>query len=332
MNNSKNLPLAITMGCPAGIGPEIICKNFSRRLTKSPAIVIGDLSILEKVNSELKLNCQFTPWQPTDTVPNNKIGVLSLSNLIDNHTWGTPNMACGKATASYIKTAVMLTLEKVFSAIVTCPISKQVLNDAGYNFPGHTEFLAELTNTPKVMMMMAGNKLRVSMVTLHCSIASVPSQLSIDKISETISITKNSLQREFAIKKPRLAIAALNPHAGENGLFGTDETDFIIPAINRCRADDVSISAPLPPDTVFLKAIAGEYDAVVCMYHDQALIPFKLLHFEDGVNITLGMPIIRTSVDHGTAYDIAGKGIASEKSLAASMDMANIIYKNRFKV
>lgn len=331
MTNLKTPPLAITMGCPTGIGPEIICKYFSDSQPSQALVVIGDISILRKSALELGLQCEFTKWVPGTPLPKEKVAVFSLSELAHGHQWGKPNKECGLATADYIKTAVSMTKEKIFSGIVTCPISKKVLNSAGYNYPGHTEFLADLTNTPKVMMMMAGPSLRVSMVTLHCSLDSVPAQLTTQKIAEIINITKNSLQQDFAIPKPRLAVAALNPHAGEQGLFGTEETEIIVPAIESCHGDDVTISEPLPPDTVFFKAVAGDYDAVVCMYHDQALIPFKLLHFEDGVNVTLGMPIIRTSVDHGTAYDIAGKGIASHESLKSSIELATQIYKNRFK-
>jgi 4-hydroxythreonine-4-phosphate dehydrogenase len=208
-------------------------------------------------------------------------------------------------------------------AIVTAPINKQALNQAGFAFPGHTEMLAHLTDTSDVVMMLAGSRLRVVLVTIHCALAEVPDRLTSDAIVKTAEVAHAGLQRYFTPHaKPRLAIAALNPHAGENALFGREEQAIIMPAIEQLRSRGLDVSGPHPPDTVFHAAVRGDYDAVVCMYHDQGLIPLKLLHFEDGVNISLGLPIIRTSVDHGTAYDIAGSGQANPASLVSAIKTA----------
>jgi 4-hydroxythreonine-4-phosphate dehydrogenase len=191
--------------------------------------------------------------------------------------------------------------------------------------------LADLCKTDRFAMMMAGNRLRVTLVTIHESIRRIPELLSQEKIISLIEMTGNSLKDDFNILKPTIAVAGLNPHAGEAGIFGNEEQEIIQPAVARARKSGWDVYGPFPPDTVFNKAVHGMYDAVVCMYHDQGLIPFKLLHFEDGVNVTIGLPIIRTSVDHGTAYDIAGKGIASSASLIAAYKMAADIFENKKK-
>jgi 4-hydroxythreonine-4-phosphate dehydrogenase len=212
---------------------------------------------------------------------------------------------------------------------VTCPISKASLNQAGYSFPGHTEMLAALTGSTRYVMMMAGSRLRVTLATIHCPLSSVPLSLKRTDLADLIRLTHAALCGDFGIAVPRIAVAALNPHAGESGLFGREEETIIRPAIEDMQAQGVEVQGPFPPDTIFHKAAEGHYDVVICMYHDQGLIPFKLLHFKDGVNVTLGLPIVRTSVDHGTAYDIAGKGVADPASLAAAVEMADLIATNR---
>jgi 4-hydroxythreonine-4-phosphate dehydrogenase len=224
-----------------------------------------------------------------------------------------------------------MALKGKISGFATCPINKAVMNRAGYYFDGHTELLAHLTKTVDYVMMLAGDKLRVTLVTIHCALKDVPGKISIENILKTISITVNSLKKDFGIAFPRVAVAALNPHAGEEGLFGTEEITIIHPAVEKARAMGFDVTGPLPADTLYPKAVTGQYDAVVNMYHDQGLIPLKLIHFSDGVNVTLGLPIIRTSVDHGTAYDIAGKGIADHMSLRAAILMAARMANNRQK-
>jgi len=324
--------IGITMGCPTGIGPEIILRLFAGNQISSEirSVILGDIKVLEKCASDLHLPAQCVLWTPGTPLPAGGIPVVQLSELAqDDINWGHPSKATGIAMAQYIESGVKLTQQGFIQGIATCPISKSSLNDAGYHFPGHTEMLASLTKSPTYAMMMAGSKLRVTLVTIHCPLRDVAASLTSDSVYSMIRETHRALKIDFAISDPRIAVAGLNPHGGENKLFGNEEEQIIEPAIAQARTKNMNISGPFPPDTVFFKAAAGEFDAVVCMYHDQGLIPFKLLHFEDGVNITLGLPIVRTSVDHGTAYDIAGKGLASHRSLEEAVKLAAVISRNR---
>ncbi|MBI3754265.1 MAG: 4-hydroxythreonine-4-phosphate dehydrogenase PdxA [Deltaproteobacteria bacterium] len=305
--------IAITMGDPTGVGPEVILKAVSdkniRRLCNP--VILGDEAVFKYLIS----NFQF---------PISNFKIINLSNLNPAKLKpGKPDTACAEAMMAYIREAVRMAEADDVDAIVTGPISKEAINKAGYNFHGHTEFLAHLTKTKDFRMMLAGSALKVILVTIHESIKNVPGLLTKENIFKTIKITNESFKRYFGIQKPRIAVAALNPHAGEGGLFGDEEKRIIIPAVKKARQLGIHASYPLPPDTLFYRAVKNkEFDCVVCMYHDQGLIPLKLLHFEDGVNVTLGLPIIRTSVDHGTAYDIAWKGIANPASMKAAIEMA----------
>jgi 4-hydroxythreonine-4-phosphate dehydrogenase len=224
---------------------------------------------------------------------------------------------------AYITTAVDLAVSGKIAAMVTAPINKEALKMGGSRYTGHTELIAERVGCERYAMMLAGDRLRVVLVTIHMALTKVPAALTPEKIQTVLEITAESLRSRFGIPVPSIAVAGLNPHAGEGGLFGDEEERLIAPAVAKARqTTGATITGPLPPDTVFVAAAAGRYDAVVCMYHDQGLIPLKLLHFEDGVNTTLGLPIIRTSVDHGTAYDIAGTGRAGCASLEAAVRMA----------
>ncbi|MDR0476903.1 MAG: 4-hydroxythreonine-4-phosphate dehydrogenase PdxA [Desulfobulbaceae bacterium] len=322
---------AITMGCPVGIGPEIIVRYFAENDPEDPPlVVVGDMAVLRRAAEVCGLSPDFVSWQPGDALKDKTVPVLPISHLNpESLVWGQANAATGQAAASYITAAVRLIEERVFAAMITAPISKKALHDAGYPYPGHTEMLAALTKTPHTHMMLAGDSLKVMLVTIHCPLKEVAAQLNRDKIFACINACNTTLRDDFALVKPRLAVAALNPHAGEDGLFGDEEERLILPAIVQARAAGIDVHGPLPPDTVFHSAANGQYDAVICMYHDQGLIPFKLLHFKDGVNVTCGLPIVRTSVDHGTAYDIAGSGQASHDSLAAAIAMAGAIAQNR---
>ena len=324
--------IGITMGCPAGIGPEIILRYFEQKpaIPCCNVVVLGDLAVLEKCKDELNFKTQLVSWQPTTPLPQAGIPVLQLSALsADDIEWGHPTISTAVAMATYIQKGVEYIQRGWLDAITTCPISKEALNSAGFNFPGHTEMLAHLTGSKNFLMMMAGNKLRITLATIHCPLSDVPAAMSTELILKVIRTTWTALRVDFAINEPRIAVAGLNPHAGENQLFGNEELYAITPAVAMARKEGIDISGPFPADTVFVKAVRGNFDAVVCMYHDQGLIPFKLLHFDDGVNVTLGLPIVRTSVDHGTAYDIAGKGIASEESLTEAVKMAAEICSNR---
>lgn len=324
-------PLAVTMGCPAGIGPEIICRLWAREgfAASAHAVVVGDACVLRRAAELLGLGLAIVDWTPGDPIRPGALAVLP-SRPLDRAAvrWGQPDAATGAAMARYIETAVDLVLAGQCSGIVTCPISKLSLKQAGYPYPGHTEMLAALTGAPRVRMMMAGPRLKVVLVTIHVALAQVAGLLTAEEIADCIGITRRSLRRDFAIDQPRIAVAALNPHGGEDSMFGDEEARIIRPAM-ALAAGAGEVSGPWPPDTVFHQAAGGRYDAVVAMYHDQGLIPFKLLHFADGVNVTLGLPIVRTSVDHGTAYDIAGRGLADPSSLEAAVVMARTIVANR---
>lgn len=324
--------IGITMGCPAGIGPEIILRSFAGKDKSSELqpIVLGDQNVLEKCGADLGLSASCAAWTPGTPLPARGIPVVQLSALQrDDIQWGQPNDATGTAMAHYIEAAVKMAQQGFIQGIATCPISKRSLNDAGYHFPGHTELLASLTRTSNYAMMLAGSTLRVTLVTIHCPLREVASLLTIEAISRMIRTTHQALRVDFALTTPRIAVAGLNPHGGENHLFGDEEEQIIGPAVEQARAENIDVSGPYPPDTIFFKAASGAFDAVVCMYHDQGLIPFKLLHFADGVNITLGLPLVRTSVDHGTAYDIAGKGVADHRSLDEAIRLAAAISRNR---
>jgi 4-hydroxythreonine-4-phosphate dehydrogenase len=332
----KRLPvIGITMGDPSGIGPEIIVKALSDRqiYTFCRPVVLGDpdtLSFyLEKFkNIPISMN-EISDVAEAKDMPG-QLDLISLSRLKPEHFIpGKPTPDGGKAMVKYIITAVNMTLRGQLSAVVTAPINKALMNEAGYPFEGHTQLISQLTGTVDYVMMLAGSRLRVTLVTIHCALKDVPHKITRENILKTIKITHKALKDDFGIKRPHIAVAALNPHAGEGGLFGSEESEIILPAVNRAREEGLDVSGPLPADSLYYKAASGGYDAVVNMYHDQGLIPLKLLHFSDGVNITLGLPIIRTSVDHGTAYDIAGKGIADPASLNAAIKMAAEMAGNR---
>ncbi len=331
--------ICITMGCPAGIGPEILVKSLAHGAGDKyldHLIVVGDAGLLKAAAVSLGLSLQIERiaegrWSQR---VRGKVAVLPVTHLKSNgdagdFSVGRPNAVTGKASYSYVKKALELCDIYGFSGIVTCPISKIGLHMAGIDAPGHTEILAEHTGTKRFAMMLAGNRLRVVLVTIHCPLRNVAAQLSQEKVLEIISLTHEALQRDFGIDAPRIAVAALNPHAGESGMFGNEEECILTPAIAKAVRQGIQALGPYPPDTIFHRAVQGEFHAVVCQYHDQGLIPFKLLHFKDGVNVTLGLPIVRTSVDHGTAYDIAGRGIADESSLNAAIEMAFNMALNR---
>jgi len=331
--------VAITMGCPVGIGPEIILRFLAKRKTLKPylPVVVGDIGVLQRCAAELRISITIKAWQPGDPVDVEKIQVIEPPRSggyglqSESLAWGVPGRETGHAAASYIMEAVRLVLRGEMDAIVTCPIAKYAMQLAGYKFPGHTEMLASLCHTQNFGMMMAGSRLKVSLVTIHTPLARVPEQLNQAEILRIINLTGETLVRDFAVARPRIAVAGFNPHGGESGLFGAEEETIIKPAVAASLSPNWDLAGPLPPDTVFKMALDNKFDAVVAMYHDQGLIPFKLVHFEDGVNFTMGLPIIRTSVDHGTAFDIAGKGLASDSSLEAAFFMAVQIIGNRKK-
>ncbi len=249
---------------------------------------------------------------------------MNLSEL----TPGRAGAYAGRAVVEYIRKAVLLATQGEVAAITTAPINKETLKMAGYSWPGHTELLAELTGTSDFGMMLAGGGLRVIIATIHCALKDVPGLITKDGVLRTIRLAARAC-RELGIETPRIVVAGLNPHAGEAGIFGDEEILHISPACEQARAEGLAVTGPLPPDTLFYKAKRGDFDIVVAMYHDQGLIPLKMLAFGSAVNVTIGLPIIRTSVDHGTAYDIAGQGIADPASLIEALKMAAQIAENR---
>jgi 4-hydroxythreonine-4-phosphate dehydrogenase len=319
--------LALTMGDPGGVGPEIVIKalySSEVRYYCAP-IVIGDRIVIEEALNLLKLPLTLRIIKsPEESQP-----ALGSINLIDVRVMkkfkkGQPTAKSGRACVSYIKKAVELALNKQVHGIVTAPISKKALKMAGFAWPGHTEMLADLTNTKEYAMMLVGGPLRVILATIHVPLKSVPALITKDKVLKTIRLAMKACD-VFGIKNPKIAVAGLNPHAGEAGIFGDEEIKKIIPAVEAAKKEGIPVSGPYPPDTIFHKTYKGEIDIIVCMYHDQGLIPLKMIAFEEGVNVTVGLPFIRTSPDHGTAYDIAWKGVASPTSMIEAIKLAALL-------
>ena len=317
--------IAITMGDPAGIGPEI-CLDLLNDPDISglcSPIVFGDSSVLrscaEKTNKSF--DCIEISENQIENTSKNGIFHLGMMNL-DELNPGTADANTGRATYGYITSAIDACLRNKVDAVVTCPANKEALQAAGVSQSGHTEIFAELTNTEKFCMAFFSNEICCSLVTVHCGYTEVPNLLSVDRIYDVISLTRQAHQKLLG-REPRLAVCGLNPHGGENGLFGNlEEQNLIIPAIEKARLEGMELLGPLPPDTAFTASIRKSIDAYVCMYHDQGLIPVKALAFEEAVNVTLGLPIIRTSVDHGTALDIAWQGKADPSSLKSAVRLA----------
>ena len=315
-------PLAVTMGDPAGVGPEITRAAWSALRESGPAFfVIGDPALYGDEAAPIG-----SPQEAASLFPG-KLPVLPLS-LASEAQAGQPSGANADAVITSIEQAVALAADGQAGGVVTNPIAKSVLYSAGFAHPGHTEFVATLTGDlpfdgPRgPVMMLAGDKLRVALVSIHQPLREAIAGLTTDTIAHTARITHDALKRDFGIAAPRLALAGLNPHAGEGGALGREEIEIVAPAAALLRADGIDITGPLPPDAMFHEEARAKYDAAICLYHDQGLIPFKALDFWGGVNVTLGLPIIRTSPDHGTGFDIAGQGQARADSLVAAIRLA----------
>jgi 4-hydroxythreonine-4-phosphate dehydrogenase len=326
--------LALTMGDPVGVGPEIMVMALAAPQIYQVCrpLIIGDLPALERARAGLapEHKIQVVESPETGRYEPGTINILALSHLEPQDLeYGRPTPASGAAMVSYILNAIDLCLKKEASGMVTGPISKVSMNLSGYNYPGHTELLAEKTHAPEHAMMLAGGEFRVVLATIHCALATVPGRLTIDGLLRLCRLTTRALQRDFGLASPHLGVAALNPHAGEAGMFGREEEEIITPAVRQAQAEGLHLEGPFPADTLFWRHSQGEFAAIICMYHDQGLIPLKLLHFMDAVNVTLGLPIIRTSVDHGTAYDLAGTGEAHPGSLKAAIRMAAEMARRR---
>jgi 4-hydroxythreonine-4-phosphate dehydrogenase len=327
--------IAITMGDPAGVGPECVVKALANLVPRAffLPVVIGDQRAWKRALQATSIDL---PWRAVDFEASDleaveQVPVVNpLEDLSDaDIEIGAPSRSACHATVEWIGTAIRWALEGRVQAICTGPIHKANLHRHGFDFPGHTEFLKHMTGADRVVMMLAGPRLKVSLVTIHEPLRRVPGLLTIESVTQTILITADTLVRDLATPTPRIAVCGLNPHAGESGRFGTEESEIIEPAIAACRNDQLQVSGPYPPDTVFYRAYQGEFDAVVAMYHDQGLAPLKLVHFDNAVNVTMGLPIIRTSVDHGTAYDIAGTGRARSSSMEEALRLAALMARNR---
>ncbi len=328
--------LVITMGDPVGIGPEIIVKAMARASLSRfcRPVVVGDPLRLEAASActggSLPVAVVKDPQECLEGTAG--IPVIPVSHLKSKKMrWGRPTRSSAAAAIRYIHAAVDLVQKGKAAAMVTCPVHKNAFRLAGLPGAGHTELIARATGSSDFVMMMAGNRLKVALVTLHEPFRKVPALLTVRRVLGTIVLTAEGLKERFGVESPCLAVSGLNPHAGEKGRFGDEEKRILAPAIARARRRGHRVEGPFPPDTVFHRALQGAFDAVIALYHDQGLIPFKLIHFTDGVNTTLGLPLIRTSVDHGTAYDIAGTGAADPGSLVAAVRMAadQVVHRRR---
>ncbi len=315
------------MGDPAGIGPEVIAKALSqpRLRTVCRSIVIGSLPIMERTIKALRLKLSVCRVDNhTASLPRKgSIAVLDpLDPPLRKFRPGCASAETGASSVTFIKKAVELAQLGCIDGMVTAPINKEAIHMAGCHYPGHTELLADLTQTPESGMMIVGGPLRIMFVTTHVAIRDLSSLLTQTKIEKAIRLAHRALTTLFGITRPKIGVAALNPHAGEHGLFGDEEARVILPAARSSQRRGILASDPLPADTLFGKAVQGHYDGIVALYHDQGLIPLKLVSFGSCVNLTVGLPIIRTSVDHGTAFDIVGKGIADPGSLVEAIKLA----------
>ena len=318
--------IGITMGDPAGIGPEVVLKAVAEEEVRSLCVplIIGDAQLLAHTARTLDLRCGYDIVRRGEQLPANLAEpvIFHLDNIGGFIEPGIESGAAGKAAAGYIEAAVELCAAGSIEAIATAPINKRALFLGGYSFPGHTEFLAALTSTEEYAMAFVAANLRIVLLSTHVPLAEAIRLVERDRIIRIVRLTHRELKR-WGIERPRIAVAALNPHGAEGGLFGMEEASEIAPAVEACRGvDDLNVRGPFSADTIFLRASRGEFDAVLACYHDQATIPVKCLSFGEAVNVTLGLPFIRTSVDHGTAFDIAGKGLAEHSSMVAAIKLA----------
>ncbi|OIP40732.1 4-hydroxythreonine-4-phosphate dehydrogenase PdxA [Candidatus Desantisbacteria bacterium CG2_30_40_21] len=324
--------IGITLGDVCGIGPEVVIKAVKLLQEEHPLLIIGDARAFKHF---------CAPWLDgwnilsvdSPSSARREPGVLNILDLkninLDHIAQGKVCPEAGRAAVEYIKIAVGLAMDGKIAGIVTAPINKEAIHKAGFDYPGHTQLLAELTATTEYAMMFYSCKLKVILATIHVALRDVPEMITAERVLKIIQLADKSLQQDFGIQSPVIAVAGLNPHAGEDGAFGKEDMEIIKPAIDMAVCKGIKAAGPYPPDTVFLQAVNGKYDLVVAMYHDQGLIPLKLLAFDSAVNITVGLPIIRTSPDHGTAFDIAGKGVANPQSMIEAIRLAAMVAKRK---
>jgi 4-hydroxythreonine-4-phosphate dehydrogenase len=329
MPNLEDLPIAITMGDPCGIGPEIIAKLSADPASLPPTFVLGDEGMLKRAVRLLGLPFSVTAINSPEEFQASPgtIHVISLSRLPDDLPFGQLDSRAGKASYDYIRAGIDLALQKRIRAVVTAPINKEALRLADIHYPGHTEILADFSGTKDFAMMLMNYDLRVILVTIHVSLREAIEQVTPESELRTIRLAHQAMT-QLGIVAPRIAVAGLNPHGGEHGLFGSEDETIIRPAIQQAQTEGIQVSGPWPGDTVFMSARKGHFDIVVAQYHDQGLIPVKYLGLDEGVNVTVGLPFVRTSVDHGTAFDIAGTGKASHASLRVAVQQAALLTRS----
>jgi len=324
---SKKPIIGITMGDAAGVGPETIVKSLQNKQVYEQAhpFVVGDVKMLERAVGILDADVTIKKIDKNDDLTLTQFGEIAcydLDLLPKDLPFGQVSAAAGDAAFQYLKTAIELANEGKIDAICTAPLNKEALHKGGHNYPGHTEILAELTGTKDFSMMLSSPKLKVIHVTTHVGLIDAIGMINPDRVYKVIQLAHDTLSKS-GIKQPKIGVCGINPHAGENGLFGYgEEEEKIIPGVERAKEEGINVEGPLPADTLFFRAQRGDFDIVVAMYHDQGHGPIKVLGLEAGVNITVGLPIIRTSVDHGTAFDIAGKGIVDERSMLEALRQA----------
>jgi len=330
-------PLAIALGDPAGIGPEVILGAWARLRAEGrlpPLFVVGGPQVLAAAATRARIDCPLVPIaDPAEALFAIGAGLPVMAGLDAPYTPGAPQADGARLALASLTWATRFALSGVAAGLVTAPVAKSALAAIGFDYPGQTEFLADACGLPyrDAVMMLAGPSLKTVPLTVHVALAEVPALLSPDLITHKARIVAAALRRDFGIAEPRLGIAALNPHAGEGGQFGAEEARIIAPAIASLRAEGINAIGPVPGDALFTPRARTGYDVALAMYHDQALIPIKTLDFDEGVNVTLGLPIIRTSPDHGTAFDIAGQGVADPGAMAAAIRMASAMAASRAK-
>ena len=317
--------ISITMGDPAGIGPEIVVKALkSPEILKNCApVIFGSYAIISQMAKKYAKNLKIEKIESLDKIKKSKINFFDCASTNPKQIKiGKINLASAKMAIDSVVSCVDACLDKKIDAMVTAPLSKKGLQLAGYNYPGHTEFLADYTKAQSYAMMFVADQLKVVLVTTHLPLKEVSRRISLKLILEKIKLADTSLKSLFKIRKPKIGVCALNPHAGENGIFGDEESKIIIPAINSARKNKIEVFGPFPSDSIFSPEISGKFDCVLAMYHDQGLIPLKLSGIGNSVNLTLGLPFVRTSPDHGTALDIAGKGMANPNGMVSAIELA----------
>jgi 4-hydroxythreonine-4-phosphate dehydrogenase len=332
--NSPDQPrVGITIGDPAGIGPEIVLKSVASADVRAACrpVVIADADELKRQAAQLSLPCDYLVVAEDDlpAAITQQPVICNVKSVYEKIEWGELSAAAGRAAISFIEAGTRLCLSHKLDAIATAPVNKEALKLAGSRFHGHTEMLAALCQTPHPLMCFFAGDLRVILLTIHVSLADAIKAISREHVLRSLIVADRELRR-FGLKRPRIAVAGLNPHAGEHGLFGGEEQREIEPAIRECRQSHaIDVTGPYPADTLFVRAARGEFDAAVACYHDQGLIAVKCMAFGQAVNVTLGLPIIRTSVDHGTAFDIAGRGVADHGSMIEAIKLAARLVRDR---